>query len=504
MKKILIVIFIFVTSYINAQLDPRLGYDLFKETNYLEATKELKKHLKVDPLDSKALFHVGLCYLNTNIDKAAAITYLEKCKGTEKPDDEVLYYLSIAYSHKYDYEKAKEVMKEYLANPGKNEEEAKVLLKNYDEAKKLYDNAEDVTFLNLGEKNNSADPDYNPFCSKDESMVVFTSRRQEGRGRREFDGYYPSDIYLTKFDGFRFANAKGASLNSSFDESCVGIHDDGSEMFLYFDNITVRGDIYFSEQSGGGYSKKKKIAEGVNDDKSIETAASISSDLNTLFFASNRDGGVGGLDLYMTRKLPNGNWAMPQNIKAINTEGHEDFPTLAADGQTLYFCSNGLGGLGGYDLFKSTWNAETNEWSEPKNLGYPINTSYDDRVISFTADAKHAYVSQVKEEGYGDFDIYRITMNERNVAPAMYSLNVQDGTTSQNVSECMIYVYDSSDEIIGEYSSRGGSAIFMALKPGKYLLEIESDGYQFSEQKLDVSEFDSEKGITNITYKLSK
>ncbi len=504
MKQFLAVIFIFVVSVYNAQIDPRLGYDLFKATNYLEAAKELKKHLKVDPKDSKALFHIGLCYLNSNIDKTAAISYLEKCRETEKADKETLFYLSIAYSHKYDFDKASEIMKEYIASPGKNLEEANKILKGYAEAKEIYDNPQDVTFVNLGEKINSVDPDYNPFCSKDEKMIVFTSRREEGKGRREFDGYYPSDIFITKYDGFRFANAKAASLNSSFDESCVGIHDDGSEMYLYFDNISEAGEIYYSKQSGGGFSKKKKITEGVNDEKSIETAASISSDLNTLFFASNRDGGLGGLDLYMTRKLPNGKWAMPQNIKSINTPGHEDFPTLAADGQTLYFCSDGRGGLGGYDLFKSTWNSETNEWSEPQNLGYPINTSYHDKVISFTADGKHAYVSQVREEGYGDFDIYRITLNERNINPALFALDIQDAVTSENVKDYIVYVYDESDEIVGEYPSNGGKTIFLALNPGKYLLEIEADGYQFSEQNLKVSDFDADKGMTNISYKLSK
>ncbi len=503
-KKLLTIILFFIAVFAQAQIDPRLGYDLFKATNYIEATKELKKHLKVDPKDSKALFHVGLCYLNSNIDKAAAVTYLEKCRNTDKPDKECLFFLAIAYSHAYDYDKATEVMNEYIAKPGKNLEEASKKLKEFGQAKELYQHPEDITFVNLGEKNNSPDPDYNPFCSKDEKMIVFTSRREEGKGRREFDGYYPADIFLTKFDGFRFANAKPAGLNTSFDESCVGIHDDGKEMFLYFDNITESGEIYYSEQSGGGFSKKKKIPQGINDEKSIETAGSISSDLNTLFFASNREGGKGGLDLYMTRKLPNGDWANAQNISAINTAGHEDFPTLAADGQTLYFCSDGLGGLGGYDLFKSTWNPELNEWSKPVNLGYPINTSYDDKVISFTANGKSAYVSQVREEGYGDFDIYRITFNERNVNPALFGVDVVDAITGTNVQECLIYVYDESDELVGEYKSIEGKTVFIALMPGKYLIEIEADGYQFSEQKVKVSEFDASKGMTNLTYKLNK
>ena len=504
-KYISVILLVFcLTQNFSQGIDPRLGYDLFKATNYLDATNELKKHLKVDPKDSKALFHVGLCYLNTNVNKAAAITYLEKCLSTDKADKECLFYLGIAYSHNYEYDKAIETLNKYIASPGKNLEEATKQIKFFEQAKLLYNNPVDITFENLGDKINSPYPDYNPFASKDEKMIVFTSRREEGKGKKEFDGYYPADIFITKYDGLRFANVKPASLNSNFDESCVGIYDDGSQMFLYFDNITESGEIYYSEQSGGGFSKKKKIAEGVNDEKSIETAASISSDLNTLFFASNREGGKGGLDLYMTRKLPNGDWALPQNISSINTEGHEDFPTLAADGQTLYFCSDSRGGMGGYDLFKSTWNKETNEWSSPENLGYPVNTSYDDKVISFTENGSYAYVSQVREEGIGDFDIYRITFNQREIVPAMYSVSIEDNISGKTILESLVLVYNDKDDLVGEYKSSEGRKIFMALPPGEYLIEIEASGYEFSEQKLKVTLQDVEKGLINISYKLAK
>jgi hypothetical protein len=460
--------------------------------------------LKVDPKDSKALFHVGLCYLYTNINKANAIQYFERCLETPKPDKETLYYLGLAYSHEYNYDKAIETLEKYLLSSGKNADLAHAKKEQFKKAKEIYQNKLDVSFENLGGKVNSKSPDYAPFCSKDESMIVFTSRREEGKGRKEFDGYYPSDIFTTKYDGFRFQPAKPASVNTNFDESCVGIYDDGSKIFIYFDNITEAGEIYFSELSGSTYSKKKKIPEGVNDPKYIETSASISNDENTLFFASNRTGGKGGLDLYMTRKLPNGKWAMPQNISVLNTPGNEDFPTLSADGQTLYFCSDGLGGLGGYDLFKSSWDSETNEWSTPENLGYPINTSYDDKVISFTNDTKHAYLSQVRDEGFGDFDIYRITINDEELMPAIFKIQIQDNISLKNVSFAHVMIYNDKDDIVGEYTVKEGYSIIASLHPGTYLLEIEADGYELSEQTLKVSGLDSEKGIIELTYKISK
>ena len=503
-KLIATISIILLCNSIFAQIDPRLGYDLFNATNYLDANVELKKHLKVDPKDSKALFHVGLCYLYTNINKANAIKYFERCLDSPKPDKETLFYLGLAYSHEYNYDKAIETLEKYLLSPGKNADETNLKIDQFKKAKELYQNKLDVSFENLGEKVNSISPDYAPFCSKNESMIVFTSRREEGKGRKEFDGYYPSDIFTTKYDGFRFQPVKPVGLNSNFDESCVGIYDDGSQIFIYFDNISEVGEIYFSELPETSFSKKKKIPEGVNDPKSIETSASISNDENTLFFATNRDGGKGGLDLYMTRKIPNGKWAEPQNLKLLNTTGNEDFPTLSADGQTLYFCSDGHGGLGGYDLFQSTWNSETNEWSSPENLGFPINTSYDDKVISFTNDKKHAYVSQVRDEGFGDFDIYRITINDEELMPAIFKIYITDETTSEKVTFSNIIIYNKNDDIVGEYNTNTDNSFIATLHPGTYLFEIEANGYELSEQTLKVSGLDSEKGIIELTYKISK
>lgn len=504
MKTLLLILICSVSLSIYSQIDYRLAYDLFKQTNYLDATNEFKKHLKVDPKDAKALFHIGLCYLNTNVDKQAAVTFLQRCYDTGKGDKECLFYLAQAYTHRYEYDTAIEKLEEYLKSPGKNAEEAKKLIAQYKSAMDLYNDPKDVSFFNLGDKINGEYPDYGAFCSKDEQYVVFTTRRDEGKGQKEFDGYYPSDIMITKYDGINFNSAKMVKLNSSFDESVVGIYEDGSTIFVYYDNISEAGEIYYSELSGGSYSKKKKIPEGVNDPKTIETSSSMSADEQTLFFASNREGGEGGLDLYMTRKLPDGKWAVPQNIKSLNTSGHEDFPKLSSDGTTLYFCSTGHGGLGGYDIFKCTWNPEDNSFSELENIGYPLNTSYDDKVICYTADGHHAYVSQVRPEGFGDFDIYRISINQEKLNPAIYLVDLKDEVTNENVSESVIYVYDENDEMIGEFIQNEDKPIAVTLDPGKYSLEIEAPGYALKVVNIKVSEFDTSAGIINKVFKLAK
>jgi hypothetical protein len=484
-----------------AQVDPRLAYDLFKTTNYVGAITEFKKLLKVDPRDTKALFYLGQCYLNTNIDRAKAIEYLEKAIEYGCKEKDVLYYLAIGYTHTYNYDKSINLLEEYKTlGGGKYTLDIPNLIANFSKAKEIHSNALPVSFENLGDKINSTFPDYYPYVSKDETVLVFTGRRNDGKGNIEFDGYYPSDIFMSKFDGFRFSPAKPVtSVNTIYDESCVGISNDGNTIYMYYDNYTnpsEQGDIYFAEKSGTSYAKKKKIPEGVNEPKTIETSFSISADGSVMVFASNRLGSNTSLDLFMTRKLPNGKWAMSQPIVAINTAGNEDFPSFDEDGYTLYFASNGWGGLGGYDLFKTTWDPEENTWSIPENLGYPINTSYDDMVISFAGNKKHAYVSQVLPEGFGDFDIYRITFEDVEVTPALIKLSIVDETSKSVTSDYTITVYDHNDETVGEYKSNQGKTIPIILAPGKYTIEIESANYSLKQEPLKVSEFDHLKDNT--------
>jgi len=502
-----------ITLFLNPQLcwsqtpNPRHADDLFKAGNFLGAIPEYKKQLKLDPKSEKTLTNLALCYLNSNINKSAAIKYLERAKDLEKQDQEVLYYLALAYTHANNYKKAIETLKEYQKDPGKHIGEIPNLIENCTIAMDMISKPINVSFENMGRFINSEFPDYHPFVTKDEKTLVFTSRRKEGKGSIEFDGYYPSDVYVCSFDGLKFSGSKNAgSLNTVYDEQCVGICDDGAKIFVYIDNFATgeKGNIYEAERKGPNYSKKKKIKEGVNT-KYLETSSSISSDGTAFIYASNRSGGAGGLDIYMTKQLPDGIWATPQNLSTINTPQNEDFPTLSPDGKTLYFCSNGHTGMGGYDLYKSKWDNENKEWGDPENLGYPLNTSYDEKNISFADDEKHAYITAVREEGFGDLDLYRITFEDIEVREALYTVEIKDLVSNAKVEGGVITAFiDNIDDPRIFISNKNTGEITMILDPGTYELEIEADGYKLNIVKLVVSEFDADKGEIKKLFKLSK
>lgn len=506
-KILLTFLSLFYVSNMIGQIDPRKGDEFFKIGNYFEALEEYKKQIKLDRDNDKLLIKLAQCYLNTNIDKAAAIPFLERAVELEKFDPEALYFLGIAYTHNSEYEKAIEALKKYKQNPGKHEDEIDELIKSYELAIGLMQKPVNVTFHNMGNLINTEYPDYYPFVTKDEKTMAYTSRRPEGKGSKEFDGYYPSDIYVSTFDGLNFSEGKNSgSLNTAYDEQCVGIYDDGSQIFVYIDNFSTgeRGNIYLADKKGNIYGKKNKIKEGVNS-KDIETSASISSDGNSMLFASNRSGGAGGLDIYMIKKLPNGKFGMPQNLSNLNTPGYEDFPVFSPDGQTIYFSSNGLPGMGGFDLYKSKWDEENMEWGFPENLGYPLNTSYDEKTISFADDEKHAYISTVRKDGIGDLDIYRITFEEVEVRPALFIISLHDAISNEKLTGGIITIFmEDEDEPRTYLANKNSQEFSLILNPGKYELEIEADGIELTIQELVVSEFDADLGMIKKEIKITK
>ena len=172
-------------------------------------------------------------------------------------------------------------------------------------------------------------------------------------------------------------------------------------------------------------------------------------------------------DIYMSKKLPNGLWAMPQNLGPnINTKYREDFPHLAIDGKTLFFSSQGHSSMGDFDVFKVIWDTENNTWSEPKNLGYPVNTTADNRNISFTADDRVGYISALRDGGFGDLDLYRVTFNEEQ----RYSIvtgYVLTGDSINKKVEATIFATDTKtqEELTYTPTIDNGKYV-MALAPG--------------------------------------
>ena len=260
---------------------------------------------------------------------------------------------------------------------------------------------------------------------------------------------------------------------------------DADKLFIYLDNIKEYGDIYTADRDGKRFGKMVKLGENVNSND-FETSASISADGNTLFFTSIRPEGQGALDLYMSRKLPMGDWGLPQNLGSqVNTKYNEDFPTLSEDGQTLYFCSEGHNSIGGYDIFTSQWESESNSWSKPKNIGYPVNNGMDNRTISFSESGKTAYISALRKEGLGDLDIYRVKFPVNIIIQLQLPTKDPDNPIIKDA-----YVQLNNPLLKRSYTFKAnkntGFYTIILNRRGTFTLKIEAEGYELHTEELDL------------------
>lgn len=197
-------------------------------------------------------------------------------------------------------------------------------------------------------------------------------------------------------------------------------------------------------------------------------------------------------DIYMAKKLPSGEWAEPQKLpNNINTPYNEEFPYLTTDGKTLYFSSEGHNSMGGFDLFKTIWNVETNTWSDPINLGYPINTTDDDKSISISADNTVGYISASRSSGYGDLDIYRIKFKQANEKIIIYKggITLSDSSKKQNDIIATITAIEKSTKEEYSFAPQPTTGKFiLALPEGHYEITVSADGYKEIQDKLNVTD----------------
>lgn len=462
----------------------KVAREHIEKGNFLAALGIYERIAQKDTLNADANFGAGICVLNLAMNKKSAVKYLERALRAGVKNENAMFYMGLAYHYNMKLDLAEAAFKEYkMAENGDMLAEVGRQIEYVQNAKKICSMPISVNFENLGPNINTEYPDYYPMIEPDESFLAFTSRRKSNIGARlEFDGYYPSDIWYSKVMDGEFAPAEncGRGVNSSYDEQLVGMSVNGEMLFVYSDNMKDYGNIYYSNFSDEAYGSKIMFDDVINSDD-FESAATISSDRNTLFFASNRKDGFGGKDLYMTRKLPTGKWAIPQNLgPKINTKYDEDFPYLFHDGQSLYFASEGHNSIGGYDIFKSTWNPEDNTWTAPQNIGYPVNTPDDNMTISFTTDQLQAYISCWRKDSKGDLDIYRVTFLDKDPRRTIYKCKIVKKDSEQVIKSAYIMVYDNqTDEEIGIYAPNPNTgSIVISLQPGSYHIMVDAEGYQ--------------------------
>jgi outer membrane protein OmpA-like peptidoglycan-associated protein/tetratricopeptide (TPR) repeat protein len=265
--------------------------------------------------------------------------------------------------------------------------------------------------MNLGDSINSPFPEYYPSLTVDGRTLVFTRRN---RGIDE-------DFLVARRDstGWRLAGRLEGDINTSLNEGAQNISQDGEWLVFTGCNFPEgmgSCDLYLSFRTRqGGWSRPRNLGEAVNTE-AWESAPCLSPDKRALYFASNRPGGMGGNDIWVSRRQPDGSWGEPENLGApVNTAGNESCPFLHADGRTLYFTSDTHPGIGGDDLFVTHLRPDGG-WDAIHNLGYPINTIGNEGSLVVAADGLTAYFASERGDAKGGLDIYSFHMRP-DIAP---------------------------------------------------------------------------------------
>ena len=383
---------------------------------YKTAIPLLLKINEFNPSNAMVNYFLGKSYSYSN-EKSKAIFYIEKAINLNPAiSDDVYYFLAKAYHLDMQWDKASQAFNTFLAGIKVSDnielvKQVKHALQQIANGKKLVKNSIRVEVKNLGDGINSPYPDYSPFIPADESLIIFTSRRPStlGGGKDPFINEYFEDIYISSLENNKFSSAlnMGNVINTEGHDSNCSLSADGQRFLVYKD--VGHGDLFESYLEGTTWSKPQALPSEINSD-AHESSASYSPDGKKLFFVSDKKGGLGGRDIYVSIKNAKGKWTEAVNLgPTINTEFDEEGVFIHPDGKTLYFSSIGHFSMGGYDVFKTVFDEKTTTWSMPENVGYPFNTTDDDVFFSLSANGIYGYYSSIRSDSYGEKDVYRVT-----------------------------------------------------------------------------------------------
>lgn len=492
-------------------------------------------------------YKIGACYLYST-DKSKALGFLKKAYNA-KPGvaSDIYYLLGWGYHINCEFDEAINYYRKYknetIESGGKKSKKSTGPIIDVDKkirecetGKNLISNPIRVFIDNLGPAVNSKFPDYAPVISTDESVLIFTSRRDGSTGGEiDPNDLMPyEDLYISynedKKGWTQAINMR--SLNTEVHDASVGLSPDGQILFTY--KGVPDGTLFESFLKGDNWSKPREVST-INT-KYHETSASISFDGKYLYFVSNRpkdDFGTpsfGGLDIFVSEKQKNGKWGPAKNVGApINTKYDEEGVFIHPDGVTMYFSSKREGSMGGYDIFYSE-NDGAGNWKEPVNIGYPVNTPDDDVFFVVAGNARYAYYSSDREGGYGLQDIYRITflgperlmvmgtediliasstetieqkVKHETVEVKKVRLTVMKGTVTDALSgqaiEATIEVVDNEkNELVATFTSNAKTGKYLVSLPsGKnYGIAVKADGYLFYSENFDIPEATGYQEVT--------
>jgi hypothetical protein len=425
-------------------------------------------------------YKIGTCYLNIPGEKDKAIPYLESAVKHSSYDAKInrvkekrapldaYFFLAKAYMINNELEKAMNTFETFKKLAAETEGKGGMKNQTYiDQQIEACKNAianEEAPFRiskkRLGKEFSQGSINENPAVSFDGNTIVYTERR----------GILNAIMFSKKIGGkWQTPSEITSQLKAGDDCSSCSLNFDGTLLFLYkTDNFD--GNIYSAEYINGAWTPIKKLNKNINT-KFYESHASISADGKKLYFTSNRDGGMGGLDIYLSEKNALGDWGIPVNLGSkINTIYNEDTPFITLNDSLLYFSSEGHKGMGGYDIFRSRGSGS--EWESPENMGFPINSTDDDRFFQPFNNDQNGYYSITTE--YKKKDIFYLTLTNPRLN-RIYELSgnysLKDTVVAYDESNA-IYLLDrvSGDTLDTGYPDMFSGKYNFIVAPGKFRL----------------------------------
>ncbi len=480
---------------------------------YRQALPHLRMLDSLDPNNHEVHYLYGIVYLKIDKREKALENLRKAGVGTEKFDN-VNFYMARAYHLNHEFDSAVIFYEKHIAEDGRepSEEETRFLITQAKVGSEFHKNPQDVKVFNMGNVINTPFPEFAPVISADETRLIFTSRRPGNFGgiddetNQQFE-----DIYIVeKDDNGEWSKPKnmGSMINTESHDASIGLSPDGDELYIYRSNNTngrLSGDIYYSVFSKGDWTAPKRMQDGINS-KGWEPHASITADEQTFFFTSDReeDGTKGGRDIFIVKRLPDLTWAKPLNMTAINTEFDEDSPFIHPDGKTLYFSSNGDKSMGGFDIFISELDEANGEWSEPKNMGYPINTAGDDIYFVWSADKTRGYFSSSRGDSNGETDLYMVSFPEKKVNLIVLKGKVTDSKTGDPLAATVEIVDNKTQKTVNIATSNDFSGRYTVILPPQkdYGIRVSREGYLFKSVNINVpDQFEYLEVVQNIALK---
>lgn len=487
---VLLLLNIATAAQIKSRKDKKLYLKADNAFEYGDYFTALKLYKSLYPLDSTSKdinYKLGVCCFELKKFRGSAKSYFEKASADKYP--ETNYYLGILNHLQHNYERSVLHYHDYMHSTADNKEhsnkEIEDLIEKCHTANVLESTPDEtVKIENLGATVNSEFAEYAPLIPADETFLIFTSRRKNPvYPSVDPLGDYFEDIYIStrKDSVWQLPTVLDTSINKAYHDAATGLSADGEKLLSYHTSPDhIHGHIYESKLIVNKWTDPVLLDANVNSADYVETSACYSPDGEMIFFSSNRPGGFGGKDLYSVKKLPNGKWAMAQNLgPEVNTVYNEDAPFVHPSEKVLFFSSEGHKNMGGYDVFKSLYDGQ-GSYTAPKNLGYPINTVDDDIFFVLNTDASIGYFSSQRSGGFGSQDIYKAFFEENNIPLFVYNVYVKD-EKDEIINHVDIIVTDKEKkEVFGEYKSNpnSGKAIIISKPDKTYRITIQSKGYE--------------------------